>query len=128
MKILIALLFSLLLTACSASPAQEEQVLPEASAEQELSLEQPVPPQEQAIRYEADTTLFADTLYAEDGTQLLHYAVHIPYLSAWREDGTEITEARNEPEERHLPPCRHSTTALRSGIRRRLSVRRRMPF
>ena len=102
MKILIALLFSLLLTACSASPAQEEQVLPETPVEQELPLEQPVPPQEQAIRYEADTTLFADTLYAEDGTQLLHYAVHIPYLSAWREDGTEITEARNEPEEKAL--------------------------
>jgi len=102
MKILIALLFSLLLTACSASPAQEEQVLPETPVEQELLLEQPVPPQERAIRYEADTTLFADTLYAEDGTQLLHYAVHIPYLSAWREDGTEITEARNEPEEKAL--------------------------
>ena len=102
MKILIALLLSLLLTACSAPPAQEEQVPPEAPVEQELPLEQPAPPQEQTIHYEAETTLFADTLYAEDGTQLLHYAVHIPYLSAWREDGTEITEAQNEPEEKAL--------------------------
>ncbi len=106
MKILIALLLSLLLTACSAPPAQEEPALPKQTTppvEQELPLEQPpAPPQEQIIRYEADTTLFADTLYAEDGTQLLHYAVHIPYLSAWREDGTEITEAQNEAEEKAL--------------------------
>lgn len=105
MKFLIALLLSLLLTACSAPPAQEEAAHPApapTSPPQEEAVEQPAPPQKQVIRYEADTTLFADTLYAEDGTQLLHYAVHIPYLSAWREDGTEITEAQNETEEKSL--------------------------
>ena len=105
MKFLIALLLSLLLTACSAPPAQEEAAHPApapTSPPQEEAVEQPAPPQKQVIRYEADTTLFADTLYAEDGTQLLHYEVHIPYLSAYREDGTEITETQTDAEEMAL--------------------------
>ena len=104
MKILIVLLLSLLLTACSAPPVQEEAVVepPAAEMPQETPVEPPAAPPEQTIRYEADTTLFADTLYAEDGTQLLHYTAHIPYLSAWREDGTEITEAQSPQEEQAL--------------------------
>lgn len=102
MKRWIALLLVLLLTACSAPPAQEEATQPAPAPTpppQEEAVEQPAPPQKQVIRYRADTTLFADTLYAEDGTQLLHYEAHIPYLSAYREDGTEITEAQTDAEE-----------------------------
>ena len=103
MKILIALLLSLLLTACSAPSAQEEATKPAPPPPpQEEEVEQPAEPQEQRIRYEADITLFADTLYAADGTQLLHYAARVPHLSAWREDGTEITEAQNLKETRAL--------------------------
>ena len=129
MKILIALLLSLLLTACSAPPAQEEATSPAPAPTpppQEDVMEQPAPPQKQVIRYQADTTLFADTLYAEDGTQLLHYEIHIPYLSAYREDGTEITEVQTPKEEQALAAVQtfnerfavwHSEEAIREAAK-----------
>ena len=110
MKKWITMALCLLLTGCS-TPAPEsqapvEEVPPTATetpVEEAPTVEMPADEvREAALHYEADTTLFADTLYAEDGTPLLNYTVRVPVLTVWREDGTQVTTAETETEKQAL--------------------------
>lgn len=102
MKKWMILLLILLLTGCGAPAPDVEEPVEEEPPAVEMPVEMPEEPVEEIIRYEADTTLFADTLYAEDGTQLLHYSMRVPFLSVWREDGTQVTQAETEKEKTAL--------------------------
>lgn len=113
MKALIALLLALLLTACSAAPAAPPaappaalQEVPEVPLKAESLLEAGSPPQqeetEETIRYEAEIVLHSDTALAEDGTPLFTYDIRVPELKAYREDGTQITEAKTPAEEQAM--------------------------
>ena len=103
MRIFAALLFALLLTACSAvtyvqvENAPSPNALPTEAAEMMVTAEK-----EQSIYYQADTVMHGDTRKTDDGTTLFSYAVEVPELTAWREDGTQITEAQNPAEEKAL--------------------------
>ena len=110
MKKWITMALCLLLTGCS-TPAPEsqapvEEVPPTATetpVEETPMVEMPADEvREAAFHYEADTTLFADILYAEDGTPLLNYTVRVPVLTVWREDGTQVTTAETETEKQAL--------------------------
>ena len=100
MKALIALLLALLLTACSAQPVPEAAV-PETPLPPE-AVEDIVLPNEnqQVICYKAETVAVGNTKLTADGIHLVTYEADVPTLKAFREDGTEITEAATPEEER----------------------------
>ena len=101
----VALLLALLLTACSSAkpePTEPEQApaeKPEAIIEQE---EAAAPETESVIRSAVDIVMRGDTRKSEDDITLFNYAVEIPELTAWRADGTQITEAATPEEEKAL--------------------------
>jgi len=105
LKSSVVLLLVLLLTACtSAPPAQKEEVQqPEEKPEVTVEKEEAAAPEAvSVIRYVADTVMHGDTRKTEDDITLFSYAVEVPELTAWREDGTQITEATTPEEEKAL--------------------------
>lgn len=96
MRTLIALLLTLLLTGCgAASMTMVTGSPPPAASDPELE-------ESETVRYEVELAQWSDEARAEDGTQLASYTFTLPVLTAVREDGTPITEARSEPEEQAL--------------------------
>ena len=96
MRTLIALLMTLLLTGCGAATMTmvTGSPLPAAS--------NPEPEPSGVIRYEVELSERSDHAQAEDGTALASYTFQLPVLTAVREDGTPITDARSEAEEQAL--------------------------
>ena len=103
------LLLALLLTACSsAPPAAEESEQPpkeEPAITEEVTAPE-TPETAPVIRYEVDTVMHGDTRKVEGDVTLFSYAVEVPELTAWREDGTQITEAATPEEEKALQMVR----------------------
>ena len=96
MRTLIALLMTLLLTGCGAS------AMTMVTGSQPPAASAPEVETTEAIRFEVEKQLWSDEANAEDGTTLASYTFQLPVLTAVREDGTPITEARSEPEEQAL--------------------------
>ena len=95
MRTLIALLLTLLLTGCGASAMTMVTGSPPPSA--------PAPEENGGtVRYEVEVAQWSDEAQAEDGTTLASYTFQLPVLTAVREDGTPITDARSEAEEQAL--------------------------
>lgn len=86
---LIALLMTLLLTACSAATMADVKSAPPPGQ----PLEEAAP---ETVRYTVETQVWEDAAQAEDGTPLASYRFSIPVLTACREDGTPITEPQTE--------------------------------
>lgn len=94
---LIALLLTLLLTACSAATMADVKSAPPPG---ELLLpEEPAP---ETVRYTVETQVCEDSALAEDGTLLASYRFQLPVLTACREDGTAITGPETALEEQAL--------------------------
>ena len=105
LKSSLAWLLALLLTACAS--AKPEQTAPEQKPieQPEVTTEQnevAVPEVEGVIRYVVDTVMHGDTRKTEDDITLFSYAVEVPELTVWREDGTQITVAATLEEEKAL--------------------------
>lgn len=100
MRVLIALLLALVLTGCSATYVQVESNPPPKAPPPEQ--EEPAEGIEQAVHFKVDTVMHGDTVKAEEDITLFSYAVEVPELTAWREDGTQITQAATDAEERAL--------------------------
>ena len=106
MKKLTLLLFAAavlaLLAGCGAKkqaevpPADSSKAAPPPAVSQE-ELPPPEPPEE-IILYTVTSTTQEETLLAEDGTKLLTSRFQLPVLTAHRQDGTVITEAKTEKE------------------------------
>ena len=96
MRTLIALLMTLLLTGCGAS------AMTMVTGSQPPAASAPEVETTEAIRFEVEKQLWSDEANAEDGTTLASYTFQLPALTAVREDGTPITEARSEPEKQAL--------------------------
>lgn len=96
MRTLIALLLTLLLTGCGAATMTMVTGSPPPAA----SNSEPEP--SGVIRYEVELAEWSDKAQAEDGTTLASYTFQLPVLTAVREDGTPITDARSEAEEQAL--------------------------
>lgn len=88
-RVFLCLVLLLALTACGTAPAEKpEPETPASPPAEEPVL--PAEPVEERICYQVETVRFQDVKQAEDGTPLLHYEIHIPELTALREDGTVI--------------------------------------
>ena len=96
MRTLIALLMTLLLTGCGAATMTMVTGSPLAATPD------PEPEPSGVIRYEVELAEWSDKAQAEDGTTLASYTFQLPVLTAVREDGTPITDARSEAEEQAL--------------------------
>ena len=96
MRTLIALLMTLLLIGCGAS------AMTMVTGSQPPTASAPEVETTEVIRFEVEKRLWSDEANAEDGTTLASYTFQLPVLTAVREDGTPITEARSEPEEQAL--------------------------
>lgn len=94
MTTLIAVLMSLLLTACSAATMADVKSAP-PPGEMPMA-EEPV---QEKVRYTVETQVWEDSAQAEDGTLLASCRFILPVLTACREDGTAIDEPRTEQEE-----------------------------
>ena len=57
---------------------------------------------EEAVRYTVETETCADTIQAEDGTELLVYQFEVPELEVCRADGEIVNEAETDQEEQAL--------------------------
>ena len=57
---------------------------------------------EEAVRYTVETETCADTIQAEDGTELLAYQFEVPELEVCRADGEIVNEAETDQEEQAL--------------------------
>lgn len=90
---LIALLMTLLLTACSAATMADVKSAP--PPEDALLAEEPA---QETIRYTVEIQMCEDAVQAEDGTTLASYRFSLPVLTACREDGTAITDPQTERE------------------------------
>lgn len=77
-------------------PADSGKAAPPPAVSQE-ELPPPEPPEE-IILYTVTSTTQEETLLAEDGTKLLTSRFQLPVLTAHRQDGTVITEAKTEKE------------------------------
>lgn len=97
MTTLIAVLVSLLLTACSAATMADVKNAPLPG---EFHVEEA--PVQETVRYTVETQVWEDAAQAEDGTLLASCRYVLPVLTACREDGTAIDEARTEQEEQAL--------------------------
>lgn len=97
MRTLIALMMTLLLTGCAA--ASMVQVNNTAQTAAEPTVESAA---DQELRYTVTTGQWSDEAWTEDGIPLARYVFELPCLTAVREDGTAVTEARNEAEEQAL--------------------------
>lgn len=106
MKKLTLLLLTALMLALLAGCGAKKQVEPPPVDSTELppppaaSQEEPAPPEppEEIILYTVASTTQEETLLAEDGTKLLTSRFQLPVLTAHRQDGTVITEAKTEKE------------------------------
>lgn len=96
MRTLIALLMTLLLTGCGAATMTMVTGSPLAATPD------PEPEPSGTVRYEVELAQWSDKAQAEDGTTLASYTFQLPVLTAVREDGTPITDARSEAEEQAL--------------------------
>lgn len=91
---LIALVLAVsLLPACSVAPVADVQtaMLPVYSAQAE-------PAAREIIEYEVTTEVWEDEAQADDGTSLASCLFQLPVLTAYRGDGTEITEPETDLE------------------------------
>ena len=68
---------------------------------------------EEAVRYTVETETCADTIQAEDGTELLAYQFEVPELEVCRADGEIVNEAETDQEEQAL--TKPSTRGLQTG-------------
>lgn len=102
MKALIALLLTLLLTACSAAPVTQVENAPPPESLLGVPEEVPLAEVQQKIYYVAETVAVGDTKLTEDGIHLVSYAAEVPVLKAFLEDGTELTQAKTPAEEQAM--------------------------
>lgn len=98
MRKLLSLILILLLCGCAATAAVSE---PNPPGPEVVPPVETILPQEK-ISYTVEVSDWSDEALAEDGTQLATYCFTLPELKAMREDGTQITEAQSEAEERGL--------------------------
>ena len=104
-KVSVMLLLALLLAACSSAPSEPEVSAQPPKEEPAVTEGETVPETPETapvIRYEVDTVMHGDTRKVEEDVTLFSYAVEVPELTAWREDGTQITEAATPEEEKAL--------------------------
>lgn len=94
MTALIALMMSLVLTACSAAPADSVYTAPPPAAVVEAAPE--------VLRYEVEMETWEDSAQAEDGTPLASYCFVLPAMRVTRSSGAEVEEAQTPEEERAL--------------------------
>lgn len=97
MTTVIAVLLSLLLTACSAATMADVKSAPPPA---DLPLVEAAV--EEKISYTVELQMWEDAVHAEDGTCLVSSSFQIPVLTACREDGTAITEPETEKETQAL--------------------------
>ncbi len=97
MTTVIAVLLSLLLTACSAATMADVKSAPPPT---DLPLVEAAV--EEKISYTVEIQTWEDAVYAGDGTLLVSSSFQIPVLTACREDGTAITEPETEKETQAL--------------------------
>lgn len=98
MTTLIAVLLSLLLTACSAATMADVKSAPAPG--------EALPPEEPEVQetfsYAVETRLVEDAVRAADGTLLASYSFALPELTVFRGDGTAVDEPQTELEEQAL--------------------------
>lgn len=97
MTTMIAVLLSLLLTACSAATMVDVKSAPLPG-----DLPEEAAPVEEVISYTVELQTWEDAVQAEDGTPLASCSFRFPVLTAFREDGTAITGPETEREEQAL--------------------------
>lgn len=97
MTTLIAVLVSLLLTACSAATMADVKSAPPPG-----DIRVAEEPAQEAFHCIVETQVWEDSAQAEDGTLLATCRYVLPVLTVCREDGTAIDEARTEQEEQAL--------------------------
>ena len=105
LKASVVLLLVLLLTACASAPPEQKDNVQQPEEKPEVTVdkeEAEVPAAESVIHYVVNTVMHGDTRKTEDDMILFSYAVEVPELTAWREDGTRITEAATPEEEKAL--------------------------
>ena len=105
METVIALvLFLSILTGCageSLTNVKSSSITPNAAQTEEA-----------AVRYTVETETCADTIQAEDGTELLVYQFEVPELEVCRADGEIVNEAETDQEEQALTAAETFTPAL----------------
>lgn len=106
MKRLLALLMLLslcVLTACGGNrvPTSSDSY-GSASLESGIDVTVKSQPPETPVTYAVETTVYGDSTFADDGTELAEYHYELPTLKVYREDGSEITEADGPSEEKAL--------------------------
>lgn len=94
MTALLALMMSLVLTACSAAPVTNVRTAPPPAAVLQAA--------EEDILFVVETEVWEDTAVAEDGTLLASYRFILPVLRVVRGSGGEVETAQNAAEERAL--------------------------
>jgi len=57
---------------------------------------------ERAVSFKVETVRFDGTEKTDEGVMLVSYAFQVPMLTVCREDGTQVTEAKNKTEEEAL--------------------------
>ncbi|MDD3347933.1 DUF3298 and DUF4163 domain-containing protein [Oscillibacter sp.] len=97
---LLPVLAVILLTACSAEWAADTSSI--KNDPPPMAAMQAAPPAREEICYRVETEEISDTVRASDGTELLTYAFHLPKLTALRENGAVIEQARTEQERQAL--------------------------
>ena len=95
MTALLALMMSLMLTACSAAPVTHVRAAPPPAVSLAELAEEPV-------RCVVETEVWEDAALYEDGTPLASYRFVLPVLRIVRADGTEVETARTPAEVRGL--------------------------
>lgn len=96
MRILIALVISLLLTGCTAASMTMVTDSPPPAAAL------PVTEETEMLQYAVETGVWSDEAKTENGLSLASYTFELPVMTVIREDGTSVTEAQNEAEEQAL--------------------------
>lgn len=94
MTALLAMMLSLMLTACSAAPMTSVQNAPPPASM--------LTPAEEKVSYTVEMTTWEDASLAEDGAPLVSYHYVLPELRALRADGTVIETAETAREREAL--------------------------
>ena len=115
MTTLLAVMMSLVLTACTSSSAISVQASPLPPAAM-------LPPaaEEETIQYQVELVTWEDASQTEDGVPLVRYRSLLPEMTPLRGDGTAITQAATAAETRAREVARPLMSGLRPGPRRRI--------
>ena len=93
------LLTLLLLTGCSAAPAEAPQQVNDAAAPTMAAAALPISREAEELRFVVEKETYEDSARAEDDTLLARYRFDLPSLQVLREDGSVLEEAKIPDEE-----------------------------